>query len=957
MDQSIGLGSNEVWSTYRDASGVLWIGTSAGLQSWSGQRFVPPGFRAESSDLPRDRVVAISEVGEQLLLGTHGGGLALLDVETGRILPVTPGEACAVGHEAPAFIKSLLRLDTRSVLVAASEGLWNYTDGALCPTVTASERDAERLAGTEVVARGKAGLLWFGTWEGGLFTSTLSASGVAPLDSVALPNPRIRDLAFDDDGAVWIATSGAGVIRHDPATQQTERLSQIATNGLRLPETRANAVLTSGDLVFVGTYRGLSVFDRSSGRLENTAPDDSQDGLCHELVAGLEMDSFGMVWATTDGGVCSFTPREATARVLTFEPEITAASASDDALWIGTRAGIQRRSLETLETLEIGDLPPSQGSRPAEITAVFGQGRQGIFGTARDGVWARYSRQWKFIASVGQLAVVEVLPESVGVTILTVGSGLLSISLPGLEAQARTAGIALESSVTGAVSPNGHIWAGASSGGVYHLSPGDSTATLLPFWQDAGRMPNFEMANDLLHTPDGRIWTAADGGLLEYDPISGRSRTHSAGNGLPVGRVVAAAFHNGQVWAASEDAVSRLDEASSRWTTFYPPEDAGSDPILRSGLMSGGADLIVVLEHALWAVRPDAVPAVTPDPTITFGQVDLAETDRVVLPRGGTSVDVSISFPDLAHPDRTRLGLLLQGVDPSRIESVGTLLNHEYRSLEPRDEPYRLHVTALSGAGQYHELIYSVIVRPRLVDTWWVRLFVLGFIAVVAAGTVSLRTRRRRREGIEIQTALAESREDERQLLSRHIHDGPLQTLYSIGHRIEMLEEEPDQDGFRDLTKRNEAAIEALRRICANLRPSGMGQLALDRTIGSYCSDFQADHPELVIETTLESVGTMPETTVVTVYRVLQSALANVVRHAKADRVQVSMKPTQQRLVLRIADNGVGFQRDTSMLALARGRHFGLLGMREWAERAGGTLLIDSEPGRGTVLTLSIPLE
>ena len=88
------------------------------------------------------------------------------------------------------------------------------------------------------------------------------------------------------------------------------------------------------------------------------------------------------------------------------------------------------------------------------------------------------------------------------------------------------------------------------------------------------------------------------------------------------------------------------------------------------------------------------------------------------------------------------------------------------------------------------------------------------------------------------------------------------------------------------------------------------------------------------------------------VFRMLQEMLTNVERHARANRVTVNVRRAANRLVLRVRDNGRGVAVKQALVPSS----FGLLGMRERALLLGGTLKIESAPGRGTTLTASIPL-
>jgi signal transduction histidine kinase len=88
-----------------------------------------------------------------------------------------------------------------------------------------------------------------------------------------------------------------------------------------------------------------------------------------------------------------------------------------------------------------------------------------------------------------------------------------------------------------------------------------------------------------------------------------------------------------------------------------------------------------------------------------------------------------------------------------------------------------------------------------------------------------------------------------------------------------------------------------------------------------------------------------------TLYRVVQEAMANVVRHARATRIDVLLDHRGEQVAVMVEDNGVGFDREAPLGA----EHFGLLGMKERAEALGGTLTLESGPGAGTTVVVEVP--
>ena len=102
--------------------------------------------------------------------------------------------------------------------------------------------------------------------------------------------------------------------------------------------------------------------------------------------------------------------------------------------------------------------------------------------------------------------------------------------------------------------------------------------------------------------------------------------------------------------------------------------------------------------------------------------------------------------------------------------------------------------------------------------------------------------------------------------------------------------------------------------------------------------------------------GRLPGPVETAMYRIVQEALTNVIKHAQATRAVVHLKRLPDALVCSVSDNGQGFDAKARS-ALAHSQGLGLVGMRERAASLGGTLSIDSSPGAGTTLTIVVPLK
>ena len=217
-------------------------------------------------------------------------------------------------------------------------------------------------------------------------------------------------------------------------------------------------------------------------------------------------------------------------------------------------------------------------------------------------------------------------------------------------------------------------------------------------------------------------------------------------------------------------------------------------------------------------------------------------------------------------------------------------------------------------------------------------------------------------ELIELQQRLMQGRELERLQIAQDMHDSVLQEIIGITFQIKDLENLISSDEGREQIQAMKSSLQELtvsvRAICRELRPPTLVPFGLERTIQSHIGEFQAAHPELDIKLQLMHDGqSLPESLRIVLFRIYQEALMNIVRHAQASRVLIVFELKDDQALLEVEDNGIGFELPERWLELARRGNLGLVGARERAKDAGGRLEIRSAPGKGTRISVSVPIE
>lgn len=213
---------------------------------------------------------------------------------------------------------------------------------------------------------------------------------------------------------------------------------------------------------------------------------------------------------------------------------------------------------------------------------------------------------------------------------------------------------------------------------------------------------------------------------------------------------------------------------------------------------------------------------------------------------------------------------------------------------------------------------------------------------------------------IEVQRRLIAERELERTRIARELHDGPLQDLiaasFSLVEAIEMGSKALRIAKLRTLQGMLQRQIRDLRRFCNDLRPPVLAPFGLEKTIRSHAENLGELYPELHIELHLQpDRRRLPEVLRMTLYRVYQELMNNVLRHARASTVTVELRLETTQVVLQVEDDGVGFAQPEDWLELARGGHLGLVGVRERVEMVGGKMHLESRQGGGTRVRVAAP--
>ncbi len=213
----------------------------------------------------------------------------------------------------------------------------------------------------------------------------------------------------------------------------------------------------------------------------------------------------------------------------------------------------------------------------------------------------------------------------------------------------------------------------------------------------------------------------------------------------------------------------------------------------------------------------------------------------------------------------------------------------------------------------------------------------------------------------EAQRRLLSELELERKRLAREIHDQVIQDLLAVGYQLEELESGPAvtprlEEELQSVRADVRNAVSDLRNICGELRPPTIDSLGLGPALQSFVHEW-SKRTGIAVSMVLDpNLGRLPESTELSIFRIVQEGLNNVRKHAAAQQVDIQLKHTSpRRLLLTIADDGRGLAPDFDPSQLSAEGHYGLSSISERVALLGGRWKLQNRPEGGALIQAEIP--
>jgi len=312
-------------------------------------------------------------------------------------------------------------------------------------------------------------------------------------------------------------------------------------------------------------------------------------------------------------------------------------------------------------------------------------------------------------------------------------------------------------------------------------------------------------------------------------------------------------------------------------------------------------------------------------------------------------VEIRYAALYLSAPELVQYFYKLEGVDPDWV-AAGRRRVVTYNSLGRGN--YRFHIRAEAPGATPTEAAYDLVILPHYYETAWFRGACVALALLASWMIYQLRLRQVR---LRFAAVLKE-----RLRLAREIHDTLAQAFVGISAQLDALETCLPKNLreayiYLDLARRMaQHSLTEARRSVMDLRSAARANRDLGAALQSEARNWTAGETVDVAVDVHGEFENLSEDMEHNLLRIAQEAVTNASKHAHASRIELKLERTEAMVNLKVSDNGCGFQTDDAFAGM--GGHFGLIGIRERAQRIGGEFRLESQPGAGTEVEVTVPL-
>ena len=913
------LSNDEVRCLYEDRQGTLWVGTTGGLDRYdrSSDTFVRYEHSATNGhSIPSGLVQSVFEDGKGDFWIGMLGSLALLQRTTGEFtrvsLPVPGLLANAISED-----------DAGNLWVAFQNTLYLREKGRWILASRTLRTSASLL--TRLALKDHHGKMWFGA-DNGLNvynerTGIIRTFVNEPTNPLSLSGNSILSIFEDREGILWIGTYN-GINKYAPAQF---KFRQVQWNASAVGSGTWNKIRSFCEdgygRIWVATQAGLMWYDRQTDNLTRyptnswyTSTDDPRllwslvEDAAQKHTIWVGTNGRGLIRMTIDeSGRCVFKqylPRHGDPASLSGPSPVTLYETRDGTLWVGNLwEGLDRYHRKSGAFTRFVNDPLDPHSISGNEIWSMCEDRSGNLwiGTGGEGLNKLDPTRTTFTQFHHR-------PED-------------SLSLS-------------DDKVTSIVEDNdGILWIGTYTG----LNRLDPHAGVFEHFTTRDGLPN-NVIYGIVDDRKGNLWLSTNKGLSRFTVRTKTFRNYDAGDGLQSNE-----FNHGAAYRCRDGAI--LFGGVNGFNIFTP-----------SKIVEDTTAPVVVLTD--FKVFNEPVVATPEDARLS---TDISDAATIELSYQDAVLTFDYSALEFTNPGKNRYAYTMDGFDKGWVDA-GSKREATYTNLDPGTYVFRVKAANSDGIWNQRGTSVVLVIAPPFWQTWWFRtIAILLFLSVGPSIYYQRVSVLKKKQAVQqdFSRKLIESQEAERKRVAAELHDSIGQDLLVIKNRLLLGMQAGQNSGesvkdFEDAVEHVTSSLKHVREISKNLRPIQLDQIGLTAALES-AIETAAESAKLQSSVRIDKIDNLlSKEEEINLFRIVQESINNIMKHAQATELIVGVKKSEQSLLLEIEDNGMGMERP------AGGNHGNGLGLNSMTERArilGGELRFDSIPGRGTKVTLVVPLQ
>ena len=985
-NDSSSIGAGTVTAMKEDSLGNLWVGAGNTLSLYERRKNSFINYKMPAGVI---RSLCIDHTGN-MWIGTYTG-LYILEKESGKLknYPFNQDKANQLMVDA---VISVFEDSRNRIWIATNSGLYLSSasrdffkrfvpvkgDPTSFPDMT-----------TRSIVEDFHGNIWFGTVDNGLCRLLPDGKSFRTFrhsadDPATLSSDRIFALAVDNEGKFWVGTED-GLNIFDPQTYKVVRINSDQRNRYSFTGKSIRSIFIDRDGThWIGTYRsGVNKYDKNLAFFNLRQSNEFDPwGLSASIVTSFVERPDGDIYIGTDGGGLNVFRR---ATGLFDHPKIFPGSKNriqkilgmdlvGNDLWIGTYPD----GVYVWNTVSGGVKHYVKGEGPHDITG------NEIFCVKKD------SRGNVWIGTNGN-----------GVSVYDPKSGTFGRFDPNDQHSGKP--ILPSNGFIRSIAEDrfGNIWIASHGTGIAVYDPWRETFRHLT--RENSNLP-YDFVREIFTGSDGTLWVGTAGeGLCRFDYKTNRFITYSESNGLANGFVHKILKDDARIlWLSTNKGVSSFDPASLKFKNY------SSYNGLQENAYCGGAGIKTKSGEMFFGgldgfnyFKPGSFGSITTAPALVF--TDLKISNKSVLPGDKSAIsehislakdirlnykqNFSIEFVALNYmvPQDTRYSYRLDGFDKSW-NDAGISKFAGYTNLPPGNYTFRLKARSADGSWTTPETTLNIYVKPPI----WLTIYAYIFYVLVAGLTLwAIRRqgiqRLKHRFKLEQERQEAERKHEFDQVRIKfltnlsHEFRTPISLIVSPAEQLLEMEHSPEKKEQISLIKRNARRLLNLVNQLLDFRKLEESELKLNLTendlvafIKEVADSFKdlshRKHIEFRFSSSVSQYHTSFDRD--KIERVLFNLLSNAFKFSRErDHISLTIgKNLPEGIKIVVSDTGIGmdaptrekiferfYQGDTDRAILNQGNGIGLSIAREFVNMHGGTIEVESEPGKGSSFVVSLP--